>query len=979
MITHESWQRIKEIFQSAQELKPADRSEFLDKACGDDTSIRDEVEALLTADAGNQDFLSAPAYEFAASMLANPGSEFTAGQKIGRYTILYQLGSGGMGQIYLAQDAQLGRKIALKLISPEFAGDPRRVHRFEQEARASSALNHPNICVIHEIGLTDTRRHFIAMEYIQGMTVRDRLSRGALSVLEALNVALQVAAALSSAHASGIVHRDIKPENLMLRPDGYVKVLDFGLAKLVEIVPELQRPNRGSTTVRTEAGTLMGTVKYMSPEQLREADVDERSDIWSLGVVLYEMLTGFTPFEGRTSHDTVAQILSAPSAPLKFPDSVPKKLQEIVNHALQKDRAARYQTVTKLAADLQKVQRELRRAAENESEVFHTPSLVLEQRTRQLPAGSALFTRLKSQALFTADFLMSEIRTHKTAAAIFGATGVLALLFLLPNFLRSKEPSAYTQKALTSAGTTIVSAVSSNGQLLAHAEEQQDGKQRLMVTSLANFGSSVIVDPANVYYLGISFSRDNNYLYFTRREEHIGVLYRLPVHGVAPVRVKDNVDSPISFSPQGDYFAFVRLNPDTSEYSLVVSNTEGSNERTLAIRKNGEILSTNGAAWSPDGSVVVCPVGTWRNGFHMRLIAFDVQDGSEHPLGEQSWFSILQVAWRDDMSGVVLSARERATSPHQLWRMTYPDAVSQQITYDLRDYEGVSLWGENIVTVQTTRSWQMLVADVESLEPPTPIATGVGFTWGISWTPKGKIIFSSMGQDQLNLMHVNADGSGQVQLTFKEGDNYHPAASADGRFIVFVSNRDGRFNIWRINSDDGSQPKQLTFTDGNFYPEVSPDNQWVAYDQQIDLKLSIWKVPLDGGQSTKLIDGYRMPAFSPDGKFIAGRYDHESGTRDVTIFATDGSGVSKSLDKIPIMEWQRVKWINSHALSYVAKANGYSNIWSYDRDTGETKRLTNFTSPLIYAYAWSPDFKQVACQCGSKITDVTMLRPDPQR
>ena len=210
MITHDRWRRIKELFHSAQGRTPAGRLEFLKEVCGDDDSLREELEALLTADAGNDDFLSAPAYEFAAGMLAGEASEFSPGQKVGRYTILCSLGAGGMGQIYLARDATLGRKIALKLISPEFATDPRRVHRFEQEARAASALNHPNVCVIHEIGITDTGRHFIAMEYIQGLTLRDQLSRGPLKPLEAVRIAAQVAAALGSAHAAGIIHRHIK-------------------------------------------------------------------------------------------------------------------------------------------------------------------------------------------------------------------------------------------------------------------------------------------------------------------------------------------------------------------------------------------------------------------------------------------------------------------------------------------------------------------------------------------------------------------------------------------------------------------------------------------------------------------------------------------------------------------------------------------------------------------------------------------------
>src|SRR5215213_7210803 len=203
MITHERWQRIKEIFHSAQDRTPAERLDFLHEVCGDDEDMREEVEALLTADAGNDDFLSSPAYEFAAGMLSSEASEFSAGQQVGPYTILCSLGAGGMGQIYLARDKALGRKIALKLISPEFATDPRRVLRFEQEARAASALNHPNVCVIHQIGITENGRHFIAMEHIQGITLRDQLSRGTLTPLEALRIAVQVGAALASAHAAG--------------------------------------------------------------------------------------------------------------------------------------------------------------------------------------------------------------------------------------------------------------------------------------------------------------------------------------------------------------------------------------------------------------------------------------------------------------------------------------------------------------------------------------------------------------------------------------------------------------------------------------------------------------------------------------------------------------------------------------------------------------------------------------------------------
>jgi serine/threonine protein kinase/Tol biopolymer transport system component len=975
MITHDRWQRIKEIFQSAQELGATERLDFLNEVCGDDEAMREEVEALLTADTGNDDFLSSPAYEFAAGMLADEESEFSPGQQLGRYEILCLLGAGGMGQIYLAHDPQLDRKIALKLISREFATDTRRVHRFEQEARAASALNHPNVCVIHEIGVTENNRHFIAMEHIQGVTLRDQLSRGTFTVRETLNVAAQVAAALASAHAAGIVHRDIKPENIMLRPDGYVKVLDFGLAKLTEILPEAPRLHELSTVVLTEAGTLMGTVKYMSPEQLRKSHVDERTDIWSLGIVLYEMLTGSTPFDARTPNEMVDLISDAQPTPLAFPAGLPIQFQDIVRKALQKDRALRYQTITKLASDLKTLQRELQRQSESDFE----PALVSyapagnEHVTRKVERESAIFTRILSSA----DFLFSEIRSHKTAAFFTGATGVLAFLLFLPNlidrFFSSPNEPIITMKAVTNAGTSVCSTISPDGKRVAHAE-QQDGKQRLVLTSTATFAASVVVPPDYVEYLGVTFSRDNNYLYFTRREKNsAGILYRLAVHGGASVRIKDDVESPIGFSPQGDQFAFVRLNEAAAEYYLMLSDVDGGNERTLATRKNGNVFSTYGLSWSPDGSMIVCPAGRWNQGFHMDLVAIDSKNGNQRVIGKQSWFSIFEVAWQEDMAGLVISATERETSPHQLWRITYPEGAAQRIlTPDLAEYRGVSLSGDKIVTVRTDRSWRIWVSTPADSAPARAIASGVGFNYGLSWTAKGRIVFSSMAQDRLNISRVEPDGSHRVQLTINAGDNYNPAASADGRLIVFVSNRKGSFNLWSMNADDGSELRQLTFTEGNFYPSVSPDNQWVAYDNLTNLKSSIWKVPLQGGDPVKLGERYRMPVFSPDSQLIAARYDLISGSRDLAIFSAAGGAPLRQVP-IPILDWQRVQWLDSHTLSYIKNVDGYSNIWSYDLDTGSEKQLTQFSGDQIYAYAWSSDRKQVACQRGTRISDVTVI------
>src|SRR3989441_793427 len=362
MITRERWQLIKDLFHSALQQPAAERTKFISEACEGDESMSAEVESLISAHEEDEDFLNLSAYEMAAEMLSDPGPELTAGQQLGPYTILSSLKAGGMGEVYLAQDVRLGRKIALKLLPREFATDEQRVRRFEQEARAASALNHPNVCVIHEIGRAEDGRHFMAMEFIDGLTLRQRILQKPLTLKEALDVAAQVAWALEAAHAAGIVHRDIKPENIMLRRDGYVKVLDFGIAKLNARLSKLNDINEASTIdkVQTEPGMRIGTVNYMSPDQLREVSVDTRTDIWSLGVVLHEMVTGTTPFGARTTNETIAAILGR--QPIEFAppsNEVPAAFQHIVKRALGKKRRERYQRVKDLADDLRKLRQQI--------------------------------------------------------------------------------------------------------------------------------------------------------------------------------------------------------------------------------------------------------------------------------------------------------------------------------------------------------------------------------------------------------------------------------------------------------------------------------------------------------------------------------------------------------------------------------------------------------------------------------------------
>ncbi|MET0645608.1 MAG: protein kinase [Pyrinomonadaceae bacterium] len=358
-MTPERYQRIKELFHTALERPAEERPAFLAEACGDDAALQAKVEALIAADEQPGSFMDAPAYAVAAEMLTENSNGPLVGQSIGHYRVMALLGSGGMGDVYLARDTRLGRKVALKLLPDYLTDDESRIRRFRQEARAASALNHPNVLTIYEIEQVDGR-YFIAAEFVEGETLRQHLNGGRLRPGEALGVAAQIAGALSKAHQAGIVHRDIKPENVMLDAEGRVKVLDFGLAKYTQPFGGGVSDDADAESLHTVPGMLMGTTAYMSPEQVRGLAVDARTDVWSLGVVLYEMLAGHKPFGGQTPSDVLAAILEHEPEPLPGEETdVTDELRRIVGKALQKGREKRYQTSKDLALDLESLRREL--------------------------------------------------------------------------------------------------------------------------------------------------------------------------------------------------------------------------------------------------------------------------------------------------------------------------------------------------------------------------------------------------------------------------------------------------------------------------------------------------------------------------------------------------------------------------------------------------------------------------------------------
>src|SRR5690349_18528596 len=588
-MTPERWQQVKEIFNAAIARGPQERSSFISQACSGDEQLRSEVESLIASHEQSGDFIDQPAFEVAASLIAGERAELAPGYTIGSYEVRSFISRGGMGEVYLAEDKRLGRKVALKLLPATFTSNDDRLRRFEQEARAASALNHPNIITIYEIRQA-AGTHIIATEYVEGETLRQHLVRAPLTLSETLNIAIQIADALSAAHKAGIVHRDIKPENVMLRPDGYVKVLDFGLAKLSEQASPLVSSEAPTIQVRTGSGIVIGTAGYMSPEQARGLAVDGRSDIFSLGAMLYEMITLQKPFHGETPSDTLASILKTePPSLSQIKPGLPPELNRIVAKTLRKDREERYQVVKDLWLDLKSLKQELE--FQQKLQQSNVPDFTDSGATNVVPIAQP--TEPRSAITSISESLSIEIKKHKIGTAILLVLLVMIIggaSFGIYKYANRTQPIERSWDVrisrITNSGNAIDSAISPDGKYIVYALSTR-GTQSLYIRQVNAANDKLIVPPAPVGVFGMTFSPDGTELFYAVKSAlDSGTLYRIPVLGGTPVKVLEKIDAPISFSPDGKRFVVLRSNfPNQGDSSLVISNLDGSEQRDLVVKK----------------------------------------------------------------------------------------------------------------------------------------------------------------------------------------------------------------------------------------------------------------------------------------------------------------------------------------------------------------------------------------------------------
>jgi serine/threonine protein kinase/dipeptidyl aminopeptidase/acylaminoacyl peptidase len=947
------------------------------------------------------------------------------GTRLGRYEIRGPVGAGGMGEVYMAQDVRLGRTVALKILPEGFSQDQQRMRRFEQEAHAAVALNHPNVTHIYEVE-EEAGYHFIAMEYVEGETLRQRMTASPLSLHDALEIAQQVGAALTAAHAAGIIHRDIKPENVMIRRDGYVKVLDFGLAKLTEQQGETDTEAPTKALVNTGPGMVMGTARYMSPEQARGLDVDARTDLWSLGVVLYECVAGRPPFEGSSASDVITAILSKEPPPLaRYARDVPESLEWIVTKALTKDREERYQTAREMMFDLKRVKQRLDVEAEIERSVS-PDSLHLSSGTRSGASSSSSATTLHEEAVSSsssggasttaqvsaartnassAEYIAGEMKRHKTGLllALVGlgvvAIGLVLALVGYGVYRMSRQPLANTGEQasrqtgtrpdmkisrLTSNGKTRNSGISPDGKYAVYVMEAE-GKDSIWVRQISTSSNVQIVPPVeDTFYGGPVFSRDGEYVYyvFSDKSTPQGVLYQIPVLGGTPRKILTNIGSGITFSPDGKRFAFVRNdNAVSGEDQLMIANADGTNERQLTARKGDSFFNYSGPSWSPDGKTIACGAGSYKGGFHHTMIAVDAETGEQKEFTTQQWQGIGRVAWLADGRSMVLTGNEKGSIYSQIWLLSYPEGSARKITNDLNNYGAVSLTADS-ATLLTTQSeaisniWIAPGTDVARAKQITTGRNGLYGTGGMVWTPDGRLIYASPVNGNQDIWIMNADGSNQKQLTTDPQPDYAPTISPDGRYIIFVSNRAGMPSIWRMDTDGGNQT-QLTNGQEDYLPQVSPDGQWIVFHSWRSGKQAVWKMPFAGGEPVQLTDKFTYnTSISPDGKLIAcGLQPEEPGAlQRIALLPIEGGEFTKTMEIPTTASVFSLHWSNDgKAILYRDTRLGVTNIWSMPVDGGAAKQLTDYKEEQIFWFEWSRDGRQLAIARGSNNSDVVLI------
>jgi serine/threonine protein kinase/Tol biopolymer transport system component len=971
-MTPERWQQVKQIFQSAIERPHSERDGFISEACADDRELRSEVESLISSHDQAGDSIQAVAVEAAIELLANDPAGTIVGKRIGNYEVLSPIGHGGMGEVFLARDTSLGRKVALKLLRGEFTQNEDRLRRFQQEARAASALNHPNILTIHEIR-QDGSLHFMATEYVEGETLRQHIARARMTLGQALDVAVQVASALTAAHQAGIIHRDVKPENIMLRTDGYVKVLDFGLAKLTETkTVDTAVPTRPK--VETEPGVVMGTVSYMSPEQARGLAVDARTDIWSLGAMIYEMVVGRQPFEGETASDVMSLILQKEPPPLAhFWPEVPAELERIVRKALRKDREERYQTIKDLLIDL----RNLRKELELEAEMERSAPPISGRAT--VGGQSAAAT---AHSTSSAEYIVTQIKRHKRGAAVVLATLVvgLAALASLATLLyrRFRTDLPPPQRALVrltfDPGLQGEPTWSPDGRFIAYSSDR-GGNFDIWVKPIGE-GDPVQVTKSPAHDWQPDWSPDGNRIVF-RSEREGGGLFVVPALGGNERKVSSFGYRP-HWSPDGSQILF-----STSQLRIweipkwYLVGLDGRAPSEVLPEFLVEFIGPAQVAWHPDGQ----RISIW---------------GTHRQLGASFW--TVPLASGTPTRSVVTKQVEQQLKEASVTFSDFSWARSGRAIY----FEG---------TAQGVRNLWRVDVDPQTLEwiaGPERMTIGPGLDTDLALSPDGKRLAFTTRTERTRIWSLPFDaqtgrtkGGGQP-ITSAGMDAWTPNLSRDGKKLVFSAQHAGKREVWQKSLEDGRETLLVAGDNfGRFGPRWSPDGTRLAYrryrsanpdiaDLGHQAEASIVLLPAGGGEEQLLTSPTTLTEadidWSADGQWILASSDRQTpGRTAICLFPVSAAPRAETQMRVLTSHpeynlWEGhyspdERWVMFHAIQ--ASEAGVTTTYVLPAAGAEWRRITEGKywddSPR-----WSPDGRTIYFVSGrSGFFNVWGMRFDP--
>jgi serine/threonine protein kinase len=933
-LTPERWRDVKAALDRLAGLGAEGRAVALAELRALDAELAVEAESLLAAH---------PPDSFLQSPPVTP-PQVESGMRFGPYEVVDLLGRGGMGEVWRARDTTLRRDVALKMLSGDVAQDPARLARLRKEAQVLASLNHPYVGAIYGFeGSGPTPA--LVLELVQGQTLATRLSRGPLPVRDALRLSGQIAEALEAAHEHGIVHRDLKPGNVMLRPDGMVKVLDFGLA-----TPGFERIGGVATSPLTQPGAVVGTPAYMAPEQARGEPVDHRADIWAFGCVLYEMLRGRSAFGAPTVAESLANVLEGRVDLNALPGDTPPSIRRLVRRCLAPSVRNRLQHIGDARADV------VDELADTGSGVI-AAAPTSTQKTRYLTA----------------------------VAIVVGLAVVAAAAFVLLKPDGGDGPddaqlSLPVPVPLTTSGNAAMAAISPDGRYVAYVQRDRDADSVWVrqTTTTSNTPTQIVESEPGARIVGLTVSPDGVFVDFLRQT----TLYRVPLHGGAVTKRIDQVHSAIGWSPDraNPRFAFLRRHPpNVRDVSLVVVDADDLHEEVLSRPATSEHVFDSAPVWSPDGATIATAGVRFleRKGRTGWVMFVTVRDGSvrAEPLTPQSSGG----AWASDAT-MFWSRSAGTEQPSQLWSMSYPSVRLRRLTNDLGGYGRVSLSadGDSLVTDHQTTESHIWVGDANGEGSPldtfAPLAVTSAFGAQLAWLGD-QVIYGARRGEELGLWAVQRGGNAR-ELIRNAGV---PTTTADAAVIVYNSyDEDAPYALWKADRDGLKREK---LTDDAYWPVMTPDGREVIFvTPSRSTEVALWRKVLATGEERQITNvDSRNPDVSPDGKLLAFVSSPDPG-KPTVLLVCELPGCASPRPLRPTGMPPRVSTIrwtaDSRSIAYVNQtADGGPNIWLQPLDSRlPAKALTKFTDGWrIGSFAFSRDGRLAILRVKTR-TDIVLFR-----